>query len=103
MYRVSVLYGTPTDPAAFDTYYRDVHIPIAQRMVGLTGWTLTWSGSQEGDLAEGIHLVADLYAEDEASMDRILASPEGQAAAEDVAAFATGGVTFLRGQQERIL
>ena len=42
MYRLTVLYGRPKDPDAFDEYYRDVHIPIARRMRGLIDWTLTW-------------------------------------------------------------
>ena len=99
MFRLSVLYGTPDDPEAFDHYYRTVHIPLAKEM-GLARWTLTWTADQQGDPDTAIHLVADLYAEDEEAMDAILASPAGQAAAEDVPRFATGGVTFLRGTEE---
>lgn len=102
MYRVSVLYGTPVDPEAFDDYYRNVHIPIAKKMEGLTGWKLTWVGEQVGELTPGIHLIADLYAEDSEAMERILSSPEGLAAADDVAQFATGGVTFLFGDEETV-
>lgn len=103
MYRVSVLYGTPTDPEAFDQYYRDVHIPLAKQMKGLTRWTLTWTSAQDGDLGDGIYLVADLYAEDKNAMDAIFASPEGQAAAADVLKFATGGATMLFGTEEHVL
>ncbi|GAB3261082.1 EthD domain-containing protein [Arthrobacter pigmenti] len=103
MYRVSILYGTPADQQAFDQYYREVHIPIAKRMRDLTGWTLTWVGQQDGDLAPAVHLIADLYAADKASMDAILASDEGQAAAADVGNFATGGITFLYGNEEAVL
>ena len=35
-------------------------------------------------------------------MDRILESPEGRAASEDVANFATGGAVFLFGHQEKV-
>ncbi|WP_026820766.1 EthD family reductase [Arthrobacter castelli] len=103
MYRVSILYGTPTDLQAFDHYYREVHIPIAKRMRGLTRWTLTWVGQQDGDMAPAVHLIADLYAADEKSMDAVLTSDEGQAAAADVDNFATGGVTFLYGNEETVL
>ena len=102
MYRVSVLYGTPADPAAFDRYYRDVHIPIAKRMDGLTGWTLTWTSDQAGTPAD-VYLIADLYAETKEAMDAILGSPAGVAAADDVPKFASGGVTFLYGTQESVL
>jgi uncharacterized protein (TIGR02118 family) len=102
MYRVSVLYGTPADTGEFDRYYRDVHIPLAKEMVGLTGWTLTWIDDQAGAPAD-VYLVADLYATDKAAMDAILASPAGVAAADDVANFATGGVTFIYGTEESVL
>ena len=62
MYRLTVLYGRPTDPDAFDAYYRDVHLPIASRMRGLTRWTLTWVKAQNGEDVPPIHLIADLYA-----------------------------------------
>lgn len=103
MYRVSVLYGPPEDPEEFERYYREVHVPIAARMRGLTGWTLTWVREQEGDSDEPVHLIADLYATDREAMDAVLDSPEGQAAADDVPRFATGGVTFLYGEVEDVL
>lgn len=103
MYRVSVIYGTPTDPAAFDKYYREVHIPLARKMQGLTRWTLTWAQGQDGHLAEDIYLIADLYAESKEAMDAIFASPEGQAAAADVPKFATGGSTMVFGEEEGVL
>jgi len=102
MYRCNVLYGKPEDPSAFDDYYRDVHIPIASQMHGLAGWNLTWIDSQDGELETSIYLVADLCATDRKSMDGILASPEGQAAAADVTNFATGGVTFIFGDEETV-
>lgn len=102
MYRLTVLYGTPDDPAAFDDYYRRTHLPIARRMRGLTGWDLTWITRQEGDVTPPIHLVVDLYAADRAAMDAVLASDEGQAASADVANFATGGATYVYGDEEQV-
>jgi uncharacterized protein (TIGR02118 family) len=97
MYRMTILYGTPEDPAAFRSYYLDTHIPIARTMQGLTGWNLQWI-----DDDPDWFLVAELYAEDKAAMDAILASPEGVAASEDLANFVTGGVTFLTGTEEQV-
>ena len=101
MYRVSVLYGTPTDPEEFDRYYEQVHIPIAKKMQGLVRWTLTKPDRQQGEF-EDVYLIADLYAETREQLDAILASPEGQAAAADVAKFATGGATFVYGQETKL-
>lgn len=103
MYRVSVLYGTPDDPQAFTDYYNATHIPLAKKMRGLTAWNLTWIDRSDNEAFPGIFLIADLYAADRASMDAILASPEGQAANTDVAKFATGGAYFLFGSEEEVI
>jgi len=102
VYRLTVLYGRPTDPDEFDRYYREVHLPIAEKMEGLTAWTLTWPTRQEGDELPAIHLVVDLYAESEAAIQAVLDSEAGQAASADVPNFATGGATFLHGVEEQV-
>jgi uncharacterized protein (TIGR02118 family) len=100
MYRLTVLYGHPADPAAFDRYYHEVHIPLARKMKGLLGWTI---GKCEG-IAPGekppYYMIVGLYAPSRAAFEAILASPEGQATVADVPKFATGGVTFLYDQEQ---
>lgn len=103
MYRVSVLYGTPTDPAEFRRYYDETHIPLAREMKGLTGWTVTYIDDSQGDRFPGVFCIANLYAEDADAMQAILASPEGQAAASDLVNFASGGVQFLFGDEQDVL
>ena len=97
MYRMTILYGTPPDPAAFRRYYLERHVPLAGRMQGLSGWNLQWLGDGGPYL-----LVAELQAESRQAMDAVLASPEGVAAREDVARFATGGVQYLTGEVEEV-
>jgi uncharacterized protein (TIGR02118 family) len=97
MYRMTILYGTPSDPAAFRSYYMDTHVPLARKMKGLTGWNLQWIDGHPDWI-----LVAELYAESKAAMDAILASPEGKAASDDLANFVTGGVVFLTGTEEQV-
>lgn len=95
MVRLTVLYGHPEDPAAFDRYYHDVHLPLARKMHGLTGWTL---GKCEptGDASQApYYMIVGLYAESKEALQSILESPEGQAAIADVPHFATGGATFF--------
>jgi uncharacterized protein (TIGR02118 family) len=43
--RFIVLYGTPADPAAFDRYYRDVHIPLSHHLPGLRSYTVARDAS----------------------------------------------------------
>jgi uncharacterized protein (TIGR02118 family) len=95
MIRLTVLYGHPQDPVAFDRYYHEVHIPIAKQMKGLKGWTIGKCESAIPGENPPYYMIVGLYAESKADMDAILASPEGQAAIADVPRFATGGVKFL--------
>lgn len=97
MYRMTILYGQPSDAAAFREHYYTTHIPIARRMQGLTGWNLSWLAPGSSYL-----LIAELYAESAESMKRILDSPEGLAASADLENFATGTVEFLEGPEEQV-
>ena len=95
MVRLLVLYGQPNDPAAFDKYYSGVHIPIARRMRGLKKWTVgKVTGTADGQPSPYYYL-ADLYMESREDFEKLLSSPEGQAAVADVPNYATGGATFL--------
>lgn len=103
MVRLQVLYGHPKDPAAFDKYYQEHHIPIARRMKGLKKWTVgRVLGSADGKPSP-YYYMADLYMESRAAFDELLASPEGKAAVADVPNYATGGVTFLYTEIEEII
>lgn len=95
MYRLTVLYGHPKDPAEFDRYYYDVHIPIAKAMKGLKGWTIGKCEPAAPGETPPYYMIVGLYTETRADLDAILASPEGQAAIADVPKFATGGCSFV--------
>jgi uncharacterized protein (TIGR02118 family) len=93
VHRLVVSYGQPDDPAAFDAYYRDTHAPLALAQPGLV--RLTYGHAQALDPAQPApYLVAELDFDSEQVMGQSLGSPEGRAAAQDLANFATGGVTF---------
>jgi len=103
MVRLLVLYGQPQDPAAFDKYYRETHISIAKKMKGLKKWTVgKVTGTADGE-PSSYYYVADLYMENRAAFDELLASPEGKAAVADVPNYATGGVKFLYTEIEELI
>ncbi len=95
MYRLTVLYGHPTDPAAFDRYYHETHLPIARRMQGLKGWTIGKCESAVAGEKPPYYMIVGLYADSRADLESILATPQGQAAIADVPRFATGGFSFM--------
>ena len=100
MYKATVVYGIPRDPAAFDRHYREVHIPLARRIPGIAHWTITRCEADGAGRPPGAYLTAELYAETRADLLAAFASPEGLAASRDVEHFADGGVQFLFGAEE---
>jgi uncharacterized protein (TIGR02118 family) len=103
MYRLTVLYGHPSDPAEFDRYYREVHIPIARKMRGLKGWTIGKAEAIDAAEKPPYYMIVGLYADSRAALESVLASPEGQATIADVKNFATGGATFLYDREEVLI
>ncbi len=103
MYRLTVLYGHPTDPAAFQKYYHETHIPLARKMKGLKGWTIGMCESAADGEPPPYYMIVGLYADSREDLEAMLASPEGQAAVADVPNFATGGVKFMFDKEEVLL
>ena len=87
-----VQYGRPTDPAAFDRHYREVHVPLAQKIPGVVRFEIGHAEPLGDD--SGPYLVAALDFESAEAFGAGLQSPEGTAAAGDVPNFATGGATM---------
>ena len=85
--RLIVLYGTPADPAAFDRYYRDVHLPLAHHLPGLRRYPVARDASpvRGGD---PYYLIGELEWDTMEDLRAAFASPEGQAAAADAAVLA---------------
>jgi uncharacterized protein (TIGR02118 family) len=81
--RFLALWETPSDPAAFDRHYREVHIPLVRRLPGVRRYML-------GHAAAAVrgapcHLVAEVDWDTMAELRAAFASPEGRATADDVA------------------
>ena len=87
-----VLYKTPTDPAAFDKYYAETHIPLAKKLPGLRKYTVTKGPIATPGGPSPLHLIATLSFDSMAAIGAAFASPEGQVTAADVPKFASGGV-----------
>ncbi|MBX9614525.1 MAG: EthD family reductase [Brevundimonas sp.] len=95
MAQLVVTYGTPTDPAAFDRHYAEIHVPLARKLPGLRRFELSDGPVMTPEGPAGVHLIAILTFDSLEALAAASASPEGQAAAADVATFATGGATLL--------
>jgi uncharacterized protein (TIGR02118 family) len=95
MAEILVIYKTPKDPAAFDRYYAETHIPLAKKLPGLRKYQVSQGSVASAAGPSGVHLIATLTFDSVAAVQAAFASPEGQAAAADVPKFATGGADIL--------
>ncbi|MGI8864239.1 MAG: EthD family reductase [Solirubrobacteraceae bacterium] len=95
MVKLVVAYGPPEDPAAFDEHYASTHGPLARKVPDLrrfeAGKVL---GTPDGSPAP-FYFIAELSFDDAEVLQASMGSPEGQAAAADIATFATGGATLV--------
>lgn len=94
MVKLVVLYAPPADPAAFDDYYFTTHVPLAEKIPGMARLEVSRLASPDGSPSP-YYLQAELYFDTAEVMQAALGSPEGQAAAADVANFAADGATML--------
>lgn len=91
MAKLIVLYKTPKDKAAFDAYYKAVHIPLAYKIPGLKKFEISSGGVHTSAGASDIYMTAILTFDTLTDLQSALGSAEGQATAGDLANFATGG------------
>ncbi|MFZ0386290.1 MAG: EthD family reductase [Solirubrobacteraceae bacterium] len=98
MVKLMVLYGKPEDPSAFDAHYAATHAPLAAKIPNLRRYEHGKAlGSADGSEAP-FYYVADLSFDDPEALQAGMSSPEGEAAAGDLANFASGGVTMFVAQ-----
>lgn len=102
MAKLFAIYQQPKDPAAFDAYYFDKHVPLARTIPGLRSYEVT-RGDVMGMVGKhAAYLVAALEFDSMAAIQTAMASPQGQATAADLAHFASAGVDVLMGETQRI-
>jgi uncharacterized protein (TIGR02118 family) len=97
MIKLTVLYGHPTDPTAFETYYTNTHLPVAAAMKGFEKLEYTKFISAPDGSQAAYYRMAELWFTSPEALQSTMGSAEGQATAADLANFATGGVKLLVG------
>ncbi len=98
MIKVTVLYGHPADPKAFDSYYLNEHLVIVARMKKVVRAEITKFLSGPDGANPPYYRMGELYFNNLEEFQATMASAEGSAAAADIANFATGGATMLVGE-----
>jgi uncharacterized protein (TIGR02118 family) len=97
MIKLTVLYGQPTNPEAFENYYAATHMPLVGKIKGVAKAEVTKFLPNEDGSNPEYYRLAELYFESLEGMQTALGSPEGKATTDDLANFATGGVKVLVG------
>ena len=100
MIKATVLYGHPTDPAAFEKYYNSTHMAIVGKTKGIVKAELTKMLPNPDGSAPAYYRMAELYFNGPAEIQQAMSSAEGQAMVADLANFASGGVTVITGVVE---
>lgn len=96
MVKLTVLYGHPEDPAAFEKYYAETHLPIAAKMPNVSKVETTkMTMSPEGN--PPFYRMAEIYFESMEVMAATMGTPEAQATLADIPNFASGGVSSMIG------
>jgi uncharacterized protein (TIGR02118 family) len=94
MVKLVVAYGAPDDPATFDRYYAETHIPLVDQIPNLRRFESgKVVGTPDGSPAPYYYL-AELGFDSAEELEASMASAEGHAAGSDVANFASGGATI---------
>ncbi len=95
MVKLTVLYGHPVNPDAFEEHYANTHTPLALKIPNLGRLELAKVVATPEGSAAPYYRIADLWFQSMDELESALGSPEGQAAAQDFHNFASGGVTLL--------
>lgn len=100
MHKVTVLYGRPEDPAAFEEYYANTHLPIAAKIPNVQRFEAGKVLATPDGGETPYHRIAEIWFDDMDQLQKSMGSEEGQAATGDIPNFATGGVTVFISEVE---
>ncbi len=101
MVKLIALYRKPENTEAFESHYFDTHTPLVKKLPGLRRLEVARiTGAPIGEAKH--HLIAEMYFDDEDSMQRALASAEGKATASDLMQFAGSLVTLFFAEVEQL-
>ena len=95
MMKLTVLYGHPENPEAFEEYYASKHLPLAAKIPNVERFEVGRVSSVNEGEQPPHYRIAELWFESAERMGEALSSPEGVAATGDLQNFATGGATFF--------
>jgi uncharacterized protein (TIGR02118 family) len=95
MVKLTVLYGHPEAPAAFEEYYANTHMPLADKIPDFQRYEAARIVATPDGSELPYYRIFEIYFEDMEQLQSSLSTPEGQAPPNDIPNFATGGATIF--------
>ncbi len=95
MFALTVLYGQPDDPDAFEQYYDTSHKEVAQRLPNVRRKALGKAVGSPGGGRPAYYRSATLFFDSRQEGEEALSSPEGRALLADIPKFSTGGAEIF--------
>jgi uncharacterized protein (TIGR02118 family) len=96
--KITVLYGMPTDPAAFEKYYAENHMPMVYKQKGIHRVELAKGLPQPDGKPPAFYRITELWFSSAKKMERVTGTPDWKKIVDDVPNFASGGATVLVSQ-----
>lgn len=93
--KLSVLYGHPADPEAFEAYYLGTHLPLAAATPGLGRTELALGLPGPDGAPAPFHRLFEAWFDSAEHLAQVSSSPAWQRVVADVPNFASGGVTVM--------
>ena len=95
MIKLTVLYGHPENPEAFEEYYASKHLPLAAKIPNVERFEVGRVSSVNEGEQPPHYRIAELWFESAERMGEALSSPEGVAATGDLQNFAPPVAKFF--------
>ena len=95
MVKLTILYGHPADPAEFERYYAQEHLPFAQKLGGVERFELHRVQRTLDGSPSPYYRIAEMWYRDAATLRETWESEDVRAVLADLDHFATGGATLL--------
>jgi uncharacterized protein (TIGR02118 family) len=98
--KITVLYGAPKDPAAFEKYYATTHMPMVYAVKGVKRVELAKGLAQPDGKPPAFYRITELWFSSAKKMQAVTGTPAWKKIVDDVPNFASGGATVLVSQIE---
>ena len=93
--KLVVLYGHPPNPAEFERYYLDVHMPLVRAITGARRMEAAKCSPQADGSPPAFYRVFELWFDSPEHMAAVMSTPEGTRVRADLPNF-TAGTTVTR-------